>query len=181
VPVDTSHRPCSVPDSCFPLQAFRLQREAVWTRGIPGVADRRAGDHHVGITKAGLIELLEDVPDVVEIRIGIPSGWPMQHRIVKDRIRTGSRTTSSTWPTVAGCPSPPRDVDLLQDLAARLGSVIDLRAQAGGKVPFFGTSRSLLASSSTFTSLNVTTRTDFTNLAGRYTSQTHASFMSTSK
>src|ERR1700722_15030377 len=44
-----------------------------------------------------------------------------------------------------------------------------------------GISRSLLASSSTLTSLNVTTRTFFTNLAGRYMSQTQASCMVTSK
>jgi hypothetical protein len=44
-----------------------------------------------------------------------------------------------------------------------------------------GTSRSLRASSSTLTSLKVTTLTFFTNLAGRYMSQTHASCMLTSK
>ena len=38
-----------------------------------------------------------------------------------------------------------------------------------------GRHRSLAGSSSTFTSLNVTTRTDETNRAGRYMSQTHAS------
>jgi hypothetical protein len=45
----------------------------------------------------------------------------------------------------------------------------------------FGSSRSLFANSSTFTSLNVTTFTFFTNRAGRYMSHTHASDMVTSK
>lgn len=44
-----------------------------------------------------------------------------------------------------------------------------------------GSSRSLLLSSSMFTSLNVRTRTCFTNRAGRYMSHTQASAMDTSK
>src|SRR6266702_8582629 len=44
-----------------------------------------------------------------------------------------------------------------------------------------GISRSLRASSSMFTSLNVTTLTFFTKRAGRYMSQTHASCIVTSK
>src|SRR5690606_6454518 len=47
--------------------------------------------------------------------------------------------------------------------------------------PSLGISRSALASSSTLTSLNVTTRTFFTNRAGRYMSHTHASCIFTSK
>ena len=44
-----------------------------------------------------------------------------------------------------------------------------------------GSEMSGFSSSSTFTSLNVITRTFFTNRAGRYMSQTHASCISTSK
>lgn len=44
-----------------------------------------------------------------------------------------------------------------------------------------GSSRSLLLSSSMFTSLKVSTRTCLTNRAYRYMSQTHASAIETSK
>src|SRR5207247_3000526 len=55
-------------------------------------------------------------------------------------------------------------------------------ASYAGKSGFSsGTSRSALASSSMLTSLKVTTRTFFTNLAGRYISQTQASRIVTSK
>ena len=51
----------------------------------------------------------------------------------------------------------------------------------GGSGLSSGICRSLFASSSTLTSLNVSTRTFLTNRAGRYMSQTHASLITTSK
>jgi len=44
-----------------------------------------------------------------------------------------------------------------------------------------GSSKSLLESSSTLTSLKVSTRTDFTKRSERYTSHTHTSFIVSSK
>jgi len=70
------------------------------------------------------------------------------------------------------------NADFVRDVADE-GEILFVGFGGGGGSS--GSSRSLLASSSMFTSLNVTTRTFFTKRAGRYMSQTHASRMATSK
>lgn len=39
----------------------------------------------MGITKAELLELLEDVPDHVEIRFASQPNYPIQHHIARDK------------------------------------------------------------------------------------------------
>ena len=105
-----------------------------------------------------------------------PACGQLARRRTRNADRGAGACYSFAMPEKPDLPAdpPPRASGFRRD-----GEPGDPHQEPNGPSP--GSRRSGLSSSSTLTSLNVSTRTFFTNRAGRYMSHTHASDMRTSK